>query len=89
MNKNELIAKVAEKNNVSKRVAEEVINAMLEEILDAMNKGETVKISGFGTFQVRARKGRVGTSPNTHEKINIEPTKNVTFKASRVLKKDL
>lgn len=86
MNKTELVVAVSEATNLSKKDSEKVVNAVFEEISTALKKGDVVKVSGFGAFQVKARKERMGTSPATGEKIKIKATKTVGFKASKTLK---
>lgn len=86
MNKAELVVAVSETTQVSKREAEKIIEVVFEEIGHALEQGEVVKVSGFGTFQVKDRKARIGTSPVTGQKINIPATKAIGFKASKNLK---
>ena len=86
MNKTELIAVAAESAGLTKKDTERVINAYLDAITAALSKGEKVQISGFGTFEVKAREARVGRNPHTKEAIEIPATKVPGFKASKVLK---
>ena len=55
-------------------------------VADAMERGETVKLSGFGVFQVRAKRQRIGRNPKTGEPATIEPRRVIGFRASQVLK---
>jgi len=89
MNKTELVAKISEATNLSKKDSEKAVDALVEEITAALKKGEVVKLSGFGAFQVKARKERIGTSPVTGEKIKIKATKTVGFKPSKTLKEEV
>jgi integration host factor subunit alpha len=59
---------------------------VLDEICDAIVRGETVKLSSFATFQVRSKNERIGRNPKTGEEVPILPRKVMTFKASNVLK---
>ena len=86
MNKTDLIAVAAESAGLTKKDTERVINACLDAITESLSKGEKVQISGFGTFEVKAREARVGRNPHTKEAIEIPATKVPGFKASKVLK---
>ena len=86
MNKSELIALVAEKSGIQKKDAERAVSAAFEAITAELKKGEKAQISGFGTFEVKAREARVGRNPRTKEAIAIPAAKVPTFKASKTLK---
>ena len=86
MNKTELIAAVAENAGLTKKDTERGVNACLDAITAALQQGEKVQISGFGTFEVKAREARVGRNPHTKEAIEIPATKVPGFKASKTLK---
>ena len=86
MNKTELIAAVAENAGLTKKDTERVFNACLDAISAALQKGEKVQISGFGTFEVKDREARIGRNPHTKEAIEIPATKVPGFKASKTLK---
>lgn len=89
MNKAELVEVVAGKSQVAKRDAEAVVEAVFETIADALAKGETVKISGFGIFEKKERAAREGTNPSSGEKITIPASNSVGFKVSKTLKEKL
>jgi len=86
MNKAELINAVAEAAEVSKKDAENVITATFDAITDALREGEKVQLVGFGSFEVKKRKARVGRNPKTKEAIDIPATTVPVFKAGKVLK---
>ena len=86
MNKLDLVNAVSEACSISKKDADAAITALLLEVGKALERKEEVKLSGFGTFLVKDRKGRVGTIPGTNTKINIPNTKTVAFKPSKQLK---
>ena len=86
MNKTELIAAVAESAGLTKKDTERVVNACLDAITAALQQGEKVQISGFGTFEVKDREARIGRNPHTKEAIEIPATKVPGFKASKTLK---
>jgi DNA-binding protein HU-beta len=85
MNKGELITAVAAKG-LAKKDAEKVINAVSEVIGDALAKGETVQLIGFGTFGVKERAAREGRNPRTGEKVKIAAAKVPYFKPGKALK---
>lgn len=85
MNKPELIAKVAEATDITKRQAEEITNALID-IIMATLKEEKVVLSGFGTFEVHERSKKIGRNPQTGEEIIIESSKAPVFKAAKNFK---
>lgn len=86
MNKPEFIAAVSEKAGLSRKDTERVVNAMLDTITAALRSGEKVSFSGFGIFESKLRKARVGRDPHTKEPMSIPATHVPTFKPSKVLK---
>ena len=86
MNKGELVANVAEKAGISKKDAEKALNSVLAAIEEALIAGEKVQLVGFGTFEVKERKERIGKNPNTQEAMTIPASKAPTFKAGKALK---
>lgn len=86
MNKTDLINNIAEKNGLTKKDVETVINGFLAEVTDALASGDKVQLIGFGTFETRKRAGRVGRNPQTGEDINIPETTVPAFKAGNKLK---
>ena len=87
MNKAELAARLADKLDISKKLAEDFVATFEEIVTRALVHGEEVTIAGFGTFSSRMRKGRIGVNPqNPSQKIQI-PAMNVPkFKAGKALK---
>ena len=83
MNKSELVAAMATKANVSKKAAEESLNAMLDTVKDAMAKGDKVQLIGFGSFEVRTRAARKGKNPQTGAEMKIPACKAPVFKAGK------
>ena len=71
---------------LSRNESGELVEAVLQEISDALICGETVKISSFGSFSVRQKGQRVGRNPKTGEEVPIHPRKVLVFRASHVLK---
>ena len=86
MNKNDLIDSVAERTALAKSDAARAVEAVLASITEALQKGEAVTLSGFGTFATKTRAARTGRNPRTGEAIEI-PASNVPgFKAGKGLK---
>lgn len=77
---------VYRKVGLSRTESAELVESVLEEICNAIVRGETVKLSSFATFQVRDKNERVGRNPKTGEEVPISPRRVMTFKASNVLK---
>src|SRR5690606_2420298 len=71
---------------LSRTESAQLVEMVIEEICDAIVRGETVKLSSFATFQVRKKNERIGRNPKTGEEVPILPRKVLTFKASNVLK---
>lgn len=86
MNKSELIDAIAEKSQLSRANANAALDATLAAISEALKKGDTVTLVGFGTFEVRARAERDGRNPKTGETIKIAAAKNPAFKPGKALK---
>ena len=86
MNKNELIAAVADKTQLSKKDAEAAITATVEAITEALQNEEKVQLVGFGSFEVKTRAERMGRNPQTKEPIPIPASKAPVFKAGKALK---
>ncbi len=86
MKKPELAAAIAEKADVTKDKAGEILNILTDEITNAMNNNDTVSLIGFGTFSVRERSARTGKNPQTGATIQIAASKSVGFKPGKSLK---
>ncbi len=86
MNKSELTAAAAQAAGVQKKDAERLLNAAIDIIAQKLSQGESVQLSGFGTFEVRNREARVGRNPVTRKTVEIPATKVPAFKASKNLK---
>ena len=77
---------VYQKIGLSRTESAELVQSVLDEICDAAARGETVKLSGFGVFQVRAKRERMGRNPKTGEPAAIDPRRVIAFRASQVMK---
>jgi len=89
MNKTDLIAKVAEKTDLSKKEATKAVDAVFESIAEALQNGEKVQLVGFGNFEVRERSARKGRNPQTGEEIEIPASKVPAFKPGKALKEGI
>ena len=89
MTKAEFISKVQEATQFSKKDAEKAVSAFFDTIKEALEKGDRIGITGFGTFMVRERSERNGRNPKTGESIVIPATKIPAFKASKVFKESV
>jgi DNA-binding protein HU-beta len=87
MTKTQLVAAVAEKVGISKRMAADFVNAFVEAVMEGVKNDGEVRIQGFGTFKVSQRKARTGKNPRTGETIKIPAMKLPTFKAGSEFKK--
>ena len=86
MNRQDLVAKIAASADVTKKAANLALNAVIDGITIALEKGDKVSLVGFGTFNVNQRKARTGVNPQTKAKINIPARKVPVFKAGKKLK---
>jgi len=86
VNKTELVALVAQKAQMSKESAAEAVDATFDSIESALRSGDTVRIVGFGNFQVAHRKASKGRNPRTGEPIQIPASNIPKFKAGKALK---
>lgn len=89
MNKTELAAAVADKTDLTKAKAADVVEAMLGAIGEALAQKDSVRLAGFGNFSVSSRPEREGRNPQTGAKITIKASSNVSFKAASGLKDSL
>ncbi len=86
ISKTALADAIVKKTAVSKRVATDALNAILDEITVTLSKGGQVTITGFGTFRVSKRAARTGRNPRTGEALKIPAMKIPKFKAGKSLK---
>ncbi len=86
LTKAELAELLFEHVGLNKREAKEMVESFFEEIRDALEKGDSVKLSGFGNFQLRDKPQRPGRNPKTGEEMPISARRVVTFHASQKLK---
>ena len=89
MTKADIIESVYEKVGFSKKEAADVVEMVFDTIKETLERGEKIKISGFGNFIVREKKSRVGRNPQTGQEIEISARRVLTFRPSQVLKNAL
>jgi DNA-binding protein HU-beta len=82
--KGQLVQKLAEKLNVSKKQGAEILEAFVDQIMSALRRGDKVNITGFGIFKVLDRKARMGVNPKTGERIQIPASKKPKFTTGQV-----
>ncbi|NBB82934.1 MAG: integration host factor subunit alpha [Alphaproteobacteria bacterium] len=82
----ELSEAVYEEVGLSRNESSELVETVLDEIAEALEQGEVVKISSFGSFSVRQKGERVGRNPKTGEEVPILPRRVLVFRASHVLR---
>ena len=86
MNKNDLVAAVADSSDLSKADAAKAVDAVFDSITGSLTGGGEVRLVGFGTFSVANRKASTGRNPRTGEAIQIPASKQPKFKAGKGLK---
>ncbi|SRR5690554_2701505 len=82
----DLAEAVYRKVGLSRTESAQLVEMVLDELCEAIVRGETIKLSSFATFQVRSKNERIGRNPKTGEEVPISPRRVMTFKASNVLK---
>ncbi|MBI5048999.1 MAG: integration host factor subunit alpha [Deltaproteobacteria bacterium] len=86
MTKSDIVESIFEKVGFSKKDVAEVVELIFDTIKDSLEKGDNVKISGFGNFVVRQKRARRGRNPQTGKELTITARKVLTFKSSHILK---
>ena len=89
MTKAEIIEQIYEKVGFSKKESAEIVEMVFDIMKETLEKGEKIKISGFGNFVVRQKRPRIGRNPQTGEEIEITSRRILTFKPSQVLKSSI
>ena len=86
LTKAELAELLFDRVGLNKREAKDIVDTFFEEIRDALARGEPVKLSGFGNFELRDKKQRPGRNPKTGEVVPVSARRVVTFHPSQKLK---
>lgn len=82
----DLCEAVHEEVGLTRQDCAEMVERTLSLLTEALERGETVKLSGFGVFQVRDKRERLGRNPKTGEPATIDPRRVIGFRASQVMK---
>lgn len=89
MNKKDLVVSIAKTAGITKAEAKKALNSTVEAITEAIKRGDSVTLSGFGTFSVAQRVARTGRNPQTGKEIKVKAKKVAKFKAGSLLVKAL
>ena len=88
--KGDLVDAIYKSTDVEKQIIQKVIDSFLVQTREALEKGSTIELRGFGTFEARLRKGRsVARNPKTGEKLSVEPHYVAAFRSGQILKEKL
>lgn len=82
----DLCEAVHEEVGLSRQECSSMVERTLELVVESLQRGETVKLSGFGVFQVREKRARMGRNPKTGEPAAINPRRVISFRASQIMK---
>ncbi len=90
MIKSELVARISERNpHLYQRDVEHIVNAILEEVVSALARGDRVELRGFGAFSVKNRPARIGRNPRTGEKVSVAEKFVPFFKTGKEMRERL
>ena len=86
MTKADLVERVANEAEMTKKDAEQLVEIIFDSIISTLNKGEKIELRGFGSFRVRQRNARQGRNPKTGESVKIPAKRVAYFKPGKELK---
>lgn len=86
MVKQDIVARVAERNDITKVKAEVAVDAFFDALKSALKAGERIELRGFGVFVVKPRKSGIGRNPRTGAEVPIPPGKTVRFKPGKEIR---
>lgn len=86
MTKAELVEKVANTTQLTKKHAELIVNTVFESIVQSLKEGEKIELRGFGSFRIRHRGARIGRNPKTGDRVAVPPKRIPYFKPGKELK---
>lgn len=86
MTKAELVEKVADTTQLTKKHAELIVNTVFESIVQSLKEGEKIELRGFGSFRIRHRGARIGRNPKTGDRVAVPPKRIPYFKPGKELK---
>lgn len=89
MTKADIIERVAEKCDITKKEAIDMVESVFSILKNTLESGEDIKISGFGKFEVKSKHARRGRNPQTGDDITIAARRILTFKPSTILKSSI
>jgi DNA-binding protein HU-beta len=89
MTKSQLVSKLADGGEISRKQVDELMNGLVDTIVKSVKKGESVKIPGLGIFRLRKMKARMGRNPQTGEAIKIPARKKVGFSVAKTFKESV
>ncbi|MFW2331466.1 MAG: HU family DNA-binding protein [Nitrospinota bacterium] len=84
--KSKIAKQLADKINVEKKQADEILTIFVDTIINALKSGDKVEIRGFGSFRVKQRNSKIGRNPRTGHTVDVPPKKTVMFRYSKYLK---
>lgn len=87
--KTELVTSIQQKLGITNKLATEMVNALVDEMANALSEGTVIDLAGLGKFEVKERKSRKGINPVTKERIEIPATKSIKFKPTSKLKRKI
>lgn len=86
MTKAEIVESIYEKIGFSKKESADLVELVFDTLKETLEKGENIKISGFGNFVVRSKRPRMGRNPQTGQAIEISERRVLTFRPSQILR---
>lgn len=86
MTKAELVEEVIRVAELSKKDAELVVNTVLDQIVEALQRDDKIELRGFGSFRVRRRRSRQGRNPKTGDRVDVPPKRIPYFKPGKELR---
>ena len=90
MIKSELVQRIADRNrHLYQREVENIVNAILDEIVEALSRGDRVELRGFGAFSTKKREARTGRNPRTGESVPVDSKAVPVFKTGKELRQRL
>jgi integration host factor subunit alpha len=89
MTKAEIVNALCEKVGLTRKEAYDFVELLFDTMKETFSQGESIKISGFGTFNVRQKHSRIGRNPKTGVSLEIKPRKVISFKISTQLKEEI
>lgn len=89
MTKKEIVLKIAEETKIKQVDVKKVVQKTLDEIIQALAKGERVELRNFGIFKIKSRRGRTGRNPRTGEAVPVPAKKVAVFKPGLIMKQEI